>query len=148
VGRVDESEGDVLPQRGRQRKDEVRLVPKVWINGIDDGAAARVPVVPEAGRGRERGEGSGVFDELEGQRTGRLEVRPTLFLGNAPEVIRRGKIDAKIQREAPRIRPFVLRFGFRLLGADPWRRPDGNHAGDKAHCKPSTPNASHSHQKT
>jgi len=72
----------------------------VRINGVDDGAASRVPVIPEAGRCSERCEGSRVFDELEGQRTGWLEVRPTLFLGNAPEVIRRGKIDAKIKRDA------------------------------------------------
>src|SRR5215813_6299427 len=41
----------------------------------------------------------------------RLEVRPTLFLGNAPEVVYRGPIDAKIERDAARIH-FVLRFGF------------------------------------
>ena len=98
-----------------------------------------VPVVPDAGRRGQRGERSGVFDELERQRTGRLEVRPTLFLGNAPEVVRRGPIDAKTEREAPRIRPFFLKFVFRLLGADPWRRPDGDRISDNAYCEPATP---------
>src|SRR5262249_8410156 len=97
------------------------------------------------------GEGPSVFDELEGQRTVGLEVRATLFLGNAPEVVRGGPIDTKIEREGPRIRT----FGFQgridgrrgLLCADRRRHTNGDRRSDKAYCEPTTPASGHRHQR-